>query len=133
MALGALVASPAGVLIAAAVGLLLVYRYASAAEFPPAATCRDKSLYMPVGPLALQVKCARVARGTQKEIQGSQELVRTAEIGPFGRRVDFRDFRRFRPSEPMWVRLQGCAPTAQYGELAQAERQACAWVTDVAF
>ena len=68
-----------------------------------------------------------------RDMQGSQELVRTAEIGPFGRRVDFRNFRRFRPSEPMWVRLQGCAPTAQYGELAQAERQACAWVTDVAF
>ena len=56
MELGTLVASPAGVRIAAAVGLLLVYRYASAAEFPPAATAPDAiHLYMPVGPLALQV------------------------------------------------------------------------------
>ena len=42
-------------------------------------------------------------------------------------------FRGKWPLGPIWVGAGGRTPTAQYGELAQAKRQACALVTDGEF
>ena len=60
------------------------------------------------------------------------QLVLTAEHGLFGRRVDFRDFRRFCPLGPIWGGAGGWTPTIQFGELARAKRLACVWVTAAA-